>query len=63
MTTAPTRPDRLITAAELAVRWRVSRSTVYNLLHRGLPSVQVARCRRFDPADADAWLVEQSDAR
>jgi len=49
-------PDRLVTAAELAARWGVSRAHIYNLLDRGLPSVQIGRCRRFRLRETDAWL-------
>lgn len=54
-------PDetRLITAGDLADRWGCSRQHVYNLLHRGLPSLKLGRSRRFRVADAEAWLEAQ----
>jgi excisionase family DNA binding protein len=49
---------RLVTPAELAELWGVTRQHVYNLMKRdGLPSLSVGgRCRRFRLADAEAWL-------
>lgn len=52
---------RYITAAELAERWGISRSQVYNLVHVGLPSILIERSR-LDPVAADAWLAERQDA-
>lgn len=52
-------PDRLVTAAELAVYYGVTRATVYNLMNRGLPSMKIGRARRFRPSEVDAWLEAQ----
>lgn len=54
-------PDetRLITAGELAAHWCCSRQHVYNLLHRGLPSLKLGRSRRFRVAAAESWLEDQ----
>ena len=54
--------DHLVTAAELASRWGVSRAHVYNLMKRGLPSVKVGNARRFRPSQADAWLDDAQEA-
>lgn len=51
---------RLVTAAELAAHYGVSRATIYNLLSRGMPSLKVGRARRFRLADVDAWLDAQN---
>lgn len=57
----PTTP-RLVSAAELAEHYGVSRATVYNLLDRGLPSIKIGRSRRFRLDATDAWLDAQQDA-
>jgi len=49
-------PKRLVSAAELAAHYGISRATVYNLMGRGMPSVQIGRCRRFRLGETDAWL-------
>lgn len=54
--------DRLITANELAERWGISRASIYNLIHRGLPSVKIGRARRYDPTACDAWLTDEQVA-
>lgn len=54
-------PTRLVTAAELASHWGVSRAHIYNLLHLGLPSVKVGQCRRFNIPDATAWVNERQE--
>lgn len=51
---------RLVSAAEVADHYGVSRAHVYNLLARGMPSVKVGRCRRFRLSDVDAWLDAQN---
>lgn len=48
--------DRLVTPAELAVRWGCSRQHVYNLMSAGLPSVRLGRARRIRLDDADDYL-------
>jgi excisionase family DNA binding protein len=58
----PSDPDtaRLVSAAELAKFYGVSRAHIYNLMNRGMPSVKVGRCRRFRLAETDAWLDTQA---
>lgn len=51
-----------LTAPQLADLLGISRAGVYNLLHRGLPSVKIGRSRRFDPAAVEAWLSERQEA-
>lgn len=49
----------LVTPAEAAERLAISRSTVYELLQRGmLPSVKLGNCRRI-PAVALVELVDR----
>lgn len=77
MTTATTPPSRrfrrdpdaneieprFLTAAELAARWGVSKQHVYNLLHKGLPSVTLGgRVRRFRTDQVDAWIEAKQAA-
>lgn len=52
--------SRLVSAAELAAHYGVSRAHIYNLIDRGLPSLKVGRCRRFRIAECDAWLDGQN---
>lgn len=48
--------------AELARRYGISEAHVYNLLHRGLPSLKVGRCRRFKIDETDAFFASQPAA-
>ncbi len=46
-----------MTVAEVAVRMRVSKMTVYRLVHNGeLPAVQVGRSFRIREEDVDEYL-------
>lgn len=57
----PTDQHRLLTPAELADLWSITRQQVYKLMsHRGLPSVQIGTSRRLRLADVEAWLAEQN---
>jgi excisionase family DNA binding protein len=48
--------ERLLTADELAERWRVPRSHVYRLTREGLlPTVKLGRYCRYRPAAVEAW--------
>lgn len=59
MTIPPPPPEpRLVSAAQLAEHYGICRASVYNLLSRGMPSVQIGRSRRFRLAEVDAWLAE-----
>jgi excisionase family DNA binding protein len=50
-------PERLVTAAYVAKRLKVSTRTVRKLLSSGeLPSQRVGRARRIDPADIERYL-------
>lgn len=55
-TTRSLLPDRLLNADETAEHYGVSRAHVYNLMHRGMPSVKLGRSRRFRLSQCDAWL-------
>jgi excisionase family DNA binding protein len=46
---------RLLTAAEIAARWQVSRDLVYELTRQGrIPVVKLGRCYRYHPAQIEA---------
>lgn len=53
--------QRFTNAPGLAVHWGVSRQHIYNLLQKGLPSLKVGRCRRFDIAECDEWARNIED--
>lgn len=54
-------PGTLLTADELAARWKLSRPTLYRFMaEEGLPSLSIGRARRFRIADVDAWLAARS---
>lgn len=49
--------SRFLTIAEVAAMMRVSKMTVYRLVHNGeLPAVRVGRSFRVREADANAYL-------
>lgn len=49
--------DRYLTVPEIAVELRVSKMTIYRLVHDGtLPSVRVGRSFRVKQSDLDAYL-------
>ncbi|MDA8047455.1 MAG: helix-turn-helix domain-containing protein [Actinomycetota bacterium] len=53
----------LLTPAEVAELLSVSRTTVYELLNRGLlPSIKLGSCRRI-PIDGVRQLIDQLAAR
>lgn len=54
---------RLLTAAELADHYGVSRAHVYNLMNRGMPSVKLGAARRFRVDEVDAWLDAESQSQ
>ncbi len=60
MPTNPTSPGgepEFMTVAEVAARMRVSKMTVYRLLHGGeLPAVRVGRSFRVREDDVDVYL-------
>jgi excisionase family DNA binding protein len=45
----------ILTADQLAQRWGCSRAHIYNLMKRGMPSLKIGACRRFRPAECEAW--------
>ena len=53
-----TRPDpKFLTIAEVATMMRVSKMTVYRLVHSGeLPAVRVGRSFRVPESDVDEYL-------
>lgn len=55
----PYDPHRLVSPAELAGLWDVTRQHIYTMLGRGLPSITLGRCRRIRLGDAERWLDEQ----
>jgi excisionase family DNA binding protein len=57
MTIEPIRKPVMLTVAEVAASWRVSKMTVYRLIHsRELEAVQVGRSYRIDARDAAGFL-------
>ena len=52
----------LLSVAQLATRWSMSRATIYRALDNGLPSLKLGRSRRIRLSDADQWLSEQAAA-
>lgn len=46
-----------VTREQLAEHFGITPAHVSNLLHRGLPSVKVGRCRRFQVSKVEAWLT------
>ncbi len=56
-TNAPGTEPEFMTVAEVAARMRVSKMTVYRLLHGGeLPAVRVGRSFRVREEDVDEYL-------
>jgi excisionase family DNA binding protein len=54
---------RLLTAEELAERWRVSKAQVYRQAREGqVPCVQIGRYYRFRLASIEAWEAAQEEA-
>jgi excisionase family DNA binding protein len=54
---APSEPDRLLTAAEAAAVLGIGRSKLYELMARGaITSVKVDRCRRFRQSDVHRFI-------
>lgn len=52
-------PEPMLTPDEVAEWLNTTRQHVYALMRRGLPSVKVGRCRRFDRAKVEAWLERE----
>jgi excisionase family DNA binding protein len=52
--------ERLKTTRQLAYRLGVSESTVKNWKQKGLPHLQVGRILRFELAEVEPWLRQQS---
>ena len=49
--------DRLLSAAEVGLRWNLSRSRIYALASSGdLPSIKLKGAVRFDPKDVDRFI-------
>ena len=49
--------DRLLSAAEVGMRWNLSRSRVYALASSGdLPSIKLKGAVRFDPRDVEQFI-------
>jgi excisionase family DNA binding protein len=65
MTSGPERPrQRYLTVAEVAETMRVSKMTVYRLVHGGeLPAVRVGRSYRVPQDALDAYLAASSVER
>lgn len=51
----------LIKVQDLADYLNVSRSTIYNLIHRGMPSIPIGASRRFRVADVEQWIDEHAE--
>lgn len=51
--------DRLLSAAEVGLRWNLSRSRIYALASGGqLPSIKLMGAVRFDPRDVEEFIRE-----
>lgn len=51
--------DRLLSAAEVGLRWNLSRSRIYALAAGGdLPSIKLKGAVRFDPRDVEDFIRE-----
>jgi phage terminase Nu1 subunit (DNA packaging protein) len=48
--------ESLLTDDELAAKWKVSKSTLWQLRREGLPHVMVRGVLRYDESEAIAWL-------
>lgn len=53
---------RLCDLNEVAAYLHVSRTTIYRLLDRGLPSFRVGYVLRFDMTDVMTWIQEFTEA-
>lgn len=56
----------LITVAELAKRWNMSKFTIYHLIRRQrdpLPAYQLGRAWAIRFAEAEEWLARQSNLK
>jgi len=52
-------PGGLLTADELAERWRVSKAQIYRLAREGrVPTLTIGRYYRFRLASIEAWELE-----
>lgn len=59
----PVSSSSLLTADDLAERWRVSKAQVYRLAREGrVPTVLIGRYYRFRLAAIEAWELEQEGA-
>jgi excisionase family DNA binding protein len=53
--------ERYLRITEVAERTAMSKSKVYELLNRDLPSVRIGGNRRVLESDLDAWMRAQAD--
>lgn len=61
--TGPVSSSALLTADELAGRWKVSKAQVYRLARDGrVPTVAIGRYYRFRLASIEAWELDQEAA-
>lgn len=57
-------PETLLTVEDVAMRLRVGKTTVYELLaHGGLKAIKIGRCRRIPESALNAWIVKQISAQ
>lgn len=49
------KPDGLLTADELAGRWRLCVDTIYRLPPSSLPYIRIGRYRRYRVSDVEAY--------
>jgi len=54
---------RLLTISELADYLSVGRTTLYALLHDGMPAYRVGQVPRFDKSEVLAWLKARHERR
>lgn len=52
-----------MTTDEVAEYLRLHKSTIYRLVHEGLPGFQVGADWRFRRADIERWIDQQRDNR
>ncbi len=57
-----TESTRLLTAEELADRWRVKKANIYRLAREGqIPTVRIGRYPRFKLSAIEAWERAQGE--
>lgn len=52
--------ESLLTDDELAAKWKVSKSTLWQLRREGLPHLMVRGVLRYDESEVLAWLRQDA---